>query len=388
MDSLMFRRFLRWTIILLIVTAISLLIWHYTRPKPVEVAVKPVTRGTVERTVSNTRAGTVKACRRAKLSPSVGGQIASLPIKEGDLVKKGQLLLELWNKDLTAQALLVEREEASARSRSLSACLRAEVSQRDADRLLKLRKSNAVSEDRTDNAVSQAAALQAECQAARTEVDVRQAQLAVIRANLERTRLVAPFDGIIAEINGELFEYLTPSPVGVATFPAVDIIDNACFYVTAPIDEVDAADIRVGMPARVSMDAFPGRSFEGQVRRIADYVLDIEKQARTVDVEVTFSNPGDIETLLAGYSADTEVILDQRRDVVRLPTEAVMDGRSVYVFLPDQEKIEARKIRIGLSNWDLTEALEGLAPDELVVVNVDNPGLKDGAPAVRLKEEP
>jgi HlyD family secretion protein len=352
------------------------------------VAAKPVTRGTVECTVANTRAGTVKACRRAKLSPSVGGQIASLPIKEGDLVKKGQLLLELWNKDLTAQALLVEREVASARSRSRSACLRADVSQRDADRLLKLRKSNAVAEDRTDNAVSQAAALQADCQAACTEVDVHEAQLAVIRANLERTRLVAPFDGVIAEINGELFEYLTPSPVGVATFPAVDIIDNACFYVTAPIDEVDAAGIRVGMPARVTMDAFPGRNFDGQVRRIADYVLDIEKQARTVDVEVTFSNPGDIETLLAGYSADIEVILNVRHDVVRLPTEAVMDGRSVYVFLSDQGKVEARKIRIGLSNWDLTEALEGVSPDELVVVNVDNPGLKDGASAVRLKEEP
>jgi len=342
----------------------------------------------VERTVANTRAGTVKACRRAKLSPSVGGQIASLPIKEGDLVKKGQLLLQLWNDDLVAQAMLAEREVASARSRSRAACLKADVSRRDADRLVKLRKTNAVSEERTDNAVSEAAALEAECQAARTQVGVREAQLAVIRANLERTRLDAPFDGVIAEINGELFEYVTPSPLGVATPPAVDIIDNACFYVTAPIDEVDAADIRVNMPARVTMDAFPGRSFESHVRRIADYVLDIEKQARTVDVEVTFSNPGHIENLLAGYSADIEVILDVRQDVVRVPTEAVMEGTRVYVFLPDQNRVAVRKIRTGLSNWDLTEVIEGVVPDELVVVNVDIPGLEDGAAAVRLKDEP
>jgi len=384
----MIRHFLRWTVVILIAAGISFIIWHYTRPKPVEVAVKPVTRGTVERTVANTRAGTVKACRRAKLSPSAGGQINLLPIKEGDHVKKGKLLLQLWNDDLKAQAMLAKREVASARSRSRAACLRAEVSQRDADRLLKLQETNVVSEERTDNAVSKAAALKADCQAAQTEVSVSEAQLAVIMANLDRTRLLAPFDGIIAEINVELFEYVTPSPVGVATVPAVDIIDNTCFYVTAPIDEVDAADIRVGMPARVTMDAFSGRSFKGKVHRIADYVLDIEKQARTVDVEVAFSNSEDVEHLLAGYSADIEVILDVRRDVVRLPTEAIMEGRRVYVFLPDQKKVVARKIRTGLSNWDLTELIEGLEPDDLVVVNVDNPELKDGAAAVRLKEEP
>ncbi|MBW2119469.1 MAG: efflux RND transporter periplasmic adaptor subunit [Deltaproteobacteria bacterium] len=115
-----------------------------------------------------------------------------------------------------------------------------------------------------------------------------------------RKRLLAPFDGLIAEITGELFEYVTPSPVGVPTPPAVDIVDNACFYVTAPIDKVDAGDIRVGMTARITMDAFADRSFKGKVRRIADYVLDLEKQARTVDVEVVFSNQGDpIEALRA-----------------------------------------------------------------------------------------
>ena len=384
----MLRKLIKWTIVLLLVVAIGLVIWRYTRPKPIEVAVKPVTRGIVESTVANTRAGSIKACRRAKLSPSIGGQISRLPVKEGDQVKKGQLLLELWNQDLTAQAVLAEREVASARSRSRSACLKADVSQRDAKRLLKLRKSNSVSEERTDKAVAEAAALKAECQAARTQVSVGKARLAVARANLERTRLLAPFDGVIAEINGELFEYVTPSPVGVPTPPAVDIIDNACFYVTAPIDEVDAGGIRVGMTARITMDAFSDRSFKGKVRRIADYVLDLEKQARTVDVEVVFSNPGDIKYLLAGYSADIEVILDVRNDVVRVPTEAVMEGRKIYLFLPDQGKAVKREIRTGLSNWDQTEVLDGLSPDELVVVNVDNPGLKDGAAAVLIKEEP
>jgi len=382
------RHFLKWVIVLLVVAVAGYGIWRATRAKPLEVVVKAVTRGTVERTVANTRAGTVKACRRAKLSPSVGGQIAQLPIREGDAVTEGQLLLEIWNEDLEAQAVLAERQVVSARSRARSACLRAGVSQRNADRLNKLRKQDVVTEERADNAKAEAAALQAECAGARSEISVREAQQAVAQANLARTRLLAPFDGVIAEINGERFEFVTPSPLGVATPPVVDIIDNACFYVTAPIDEVDAADIQVGMPARISMDAFRDEHFAGRVRRIADYVLDIEKQARTVDVEVAFDQAPEGKNLLAGYSADIEVILDVRPDVVRVPTEAVMDGRRVFAFLPDEGRLAARSIRIGLSNWDWSEVLEGVSPDEWVVVNVDNPDLEDGAVAVRLEEAP
>jgi HlyD family secretion protein len=158
--------------------------------------------------------------------------------------------------------------------------------------------------------------------------------------------------------------------------------------VSAPIDEVDAADIQTDMPARISMDAFREEHFAGRVRRIADYVLDIEKQARTVDVEVVFNDLPEDRNLLAGYSADIEVILAVRRNVVRVPTEAVMDGGRVFVLLPDQDRVAARTIRVGLSNWDWSEVLEGLAPDELVVVNVDNPDLADGSPAVRLEAVP
>jgi HlyD family secretion protein len=377
---------LRWILILIVLVALTVALWRFTLSEAVEISVKPVTRGAVERTVANTRAGTVKACRRAKLSPGVGGQIVKLPVREGDRVQTGQLLLVLWNADLSAQLTLAEREVGSAQARARAACLKAEVAERSAARLQKLRRSDAVSEERADNAAAEAKALRAQCEAAETEKTVRQAQLSVIRANMTRTRLTAPFDGVVAEINGELFEYVTPSPVGIPTPPAVDIIDNSCFYVSAPIDEVDAAGIRVGMPARITLDAFRDRQFSATVRRIADYVLDVEKQARTVDVEVVFSQQ-DLDMLLAGYSADIESIMDVRKDVVRVPTEAIMDGRRVFVFEPEEDRIVEQPIRTGISNWDLTEVLEGLTPGQQVVVNVDNPELADGAPARLQKED-
>jgi hypothetical protein len=79
---------------------------------------------------------------------------------------------------------------------------------------------------------------------------------------------------------------------------------------------------------------------------------------------------------------------DRALAVVRVPTEAVMDGRRVFVFLPEEGRLATRNIRIGLSNWDWSEVLEGVSPDEWVVVNVDNPDLEDGAAAVRLEEAP
>ena len=104
----------RIVLFLLSIFLLATWVWWANRAKPVEVAVAAVEKGTVEKTVANTRAGTVKACRRAKLSPSAGGQIASLPVSEGEAVKRGQLLLELWNKDLTAQLDLTRQEATSA----------------------------------------------------------------------------------------------------------------------------------------------------------------------------------------------------------------------------------------------------------------------------------
>jgi HlyD family secretion protein len=378
---------IRWIILLLLIAALGFAIWYFTRPEPVEVIVKAVERGTVERTVSNTRAGTVKACRRAKLSPSVGGQIAKLPIHEGDRVEAGRLLLELWNEDVAAQLKLAESEAETSEATAQAACLKADNAEREAHRLVRLRKEGSISEEREDRAVTDAKAMRAECESAKASTLMSKARVDVARAELERTRLVAPFAGVIAEINGELNEYVTPSPPGIPTPPAVDLIDDSCFYVEAPIDEVDAPDIVPELRARINLDAFGSRHFAGKVRRIAPYVLDREKQARTVDVEVEFTRPKDVNPLLAGYSADVEIILDVRQDTLRIPTEAVLDGKRVYVYLPEREVIQERTFQAGISNWDYTEVASGLTAGELVVVNVDRAGVENGAHAVLASED-
>ena len=358
--------------------AVAAVLW-VGRPKPITVDTAGVARGKVDQTVTNTRAGTVKACQRAKLAPQMGGQIARLPVKKGDHVDKGQVLLELWNADLRADLSLAERDAASTRALRDEACISARVARRESDRLASLVERKLVSTELAERAAGQADGREAACRAAGEQIQVSQARIDAARARLERTMLRAPFAGTVAEINGEVGEFVTPSPVGIATPPAVDVVDSSCIYITAPIDEVDAPRVHEGMAARVTLDAFKDRSFKAHVRRVAPYVLELEKQARTVEVEAEIDGRDDA-VLLPGYSADLEVIIAERPDVLRVPTRALVEGNHVYVL--EGGRIHSRTVETGIGNWEYTEVTKGLEPGDRVVVSIDREGLKDGAAAV------
>jgi len=219
------------------------------------------------------------------------------------------------------------------------------------------------------------------CEAAEASIQVGEARIAVAQAALERTRLRAPFAGIVAEVNAEAGEFVTPSPLGIQTPPAIDLVDESCLYVSAPIDEVDAPAISPGMKAQVSLDAFPKRHWSGTVRRIAPYVLEREKQARTVDVEVMIDDPETFAGLLPGYSADIEVLIEAQEDRLRVPTEAVLEGRRVLVYDESDGRLADRRFEPGIANWEYTEVRSGLAPGERIVLSVGKEGVTAGAAA-------
>jgi HlyD family secretion protein len=378
------RHLVRTLLVVLLIAGVAASWWWLSRKQPVAVRTQAVERGLVEDVVANTRAGTVMACRRARLAPGTGGQIATLGVHEGDRVEAGQMLLELWNKDLKAQVTLAEREAEAGEARARAACLNADQAEREADRQVRLKQRSMASEETVDRAITAAQAGRADCEAARATARVSAAKVGVARAELERTRLTAPFAGVVAEVSGELNEYVTPSPPGIPTPPAVDLIDDACFYISAPIDEVDAAKLQLGLDARVTLDAFGDTVLNGTVRRIAPYVLDLEKQARTVEVEVVIADPPADRPLLAGYSADVEIVIARHDAVLRIPTAAVRPGEPPTVLLLDAATglLEERAIENGLSNWELTEVLSGLVVGDQVVLSLDRDGVEAGARAV------
>ena len=365
----------------LVVLALAAGAWFWsTRTKPVTVVLKAVDRGNVESTVVNTRAGTVEACQRTRLSTIMGGRIEYLGVKEGDKVKKGQLLMKLWNDDQKAQQALAEAQRAMAAQRVKEVCTTAASAARDAERQTALKNKGFVSEAREDTAKSEADARAAACATARADVAQAAARINVTRVEQGRMSLYAPFDGTVAKIVGELGEYSTPSPPGVATPPAIDLIDESCLYIEAPMDEVDAPGIQVGQPVRVSLDALPKQPLAGKVRRVAPYVLAVEKQARTVDVEVDFERPPGVN-LLVGYSADVEIVLAGHPNVLRVPTAALIEGSKVMVLNADSGKLEERKVKAGMANWEFTEIVEGLAEGERIVISLEREGVKVGARA-------
>lgn len=118
---------------------------------------------------------------------------------------------------------------------------------------------------------------------------------------------------------------------------------------------MDAARVHPGTAVRISLDAFRGQHFTGRVSRIAPYVRELEKQARTVDVEVRFDQPPADLALLTGYSADVEILLEQHTGALRIPTETLLEGQRVLRYDPSARVLREVQVQTGLSNWRWTE---------------------------------
>ncbi|HEX6903413.1 MAG TPA: efflux RND transporter periplasmic adaptor subunit [Thermoanaerobaculia bacterium] len=371
----------RWIVRLLVLAGIVAVAFALRatvfKPEPVEVTVDEVSRGRVEQTVTNSRAGTVKARRRAQISPEIGGRVVDVPFREGDAVRKGDVLLRLDPSVSTARISVTRRELQAAEAQRQQACLSAERAERERDRLRKLAADGIVSTDAYDQAQTAARTAEAACRASRAGVE--QARAAIELASREEGLRVirAPFDGIVADLSVEVGEYTTPSPPGMPIPPVLDVLDPGSIYVSAPMDEVDSARLQPGQTARVTVDSYPGRQFAGTVRRIAPYVLDREEQNRTVEIEVDLQDPGPGVRLLPGTSADVEVLLEAKEGALRVPTSVLIEGNKALVAAGGV--LVERKLQVGLKNWDWTEVLSGLAPGDLVVVSLDRPEIKAGA---------
>lgn len=360
------------------VVALGLLVWWMNRPEPLLVDTIRVERGVVERSVANTRVGTVEACQRGKLSLPIGGQIENIYVEEGDRVEAGAPLVSLWNADREAQVELAQAQLLAATRDEDSLCVAAASNEREATRLESLSTQQLVSSEAVEQRRSQADSSQLNCEAAGARRAQAEASLSLAQAQLELTVLRAPFAGQVAELNGEVGEYATPSPPGIATLPTVDLLTNDCHYVSAPLDEIDAAEVVPGMSVRVTMDAFGDRSFPGRVRRISPYVQDYERQARTVEIRVDFDSVENAR-LLAGYSADVEVILETREDVIRIPSEYVIEGNKTLVL--EEGIVQMKEFESGISSWRYTQVLSGLDETTPIISSVGEPGVAVGAAA-------
>jgi HlyD family secretion protein len=346
-------------------------------PKPVPVTVRRVETGRVEDTVVNSRAGTVQSRLRSEISPGIAGLVVEIPARKGARVKKGDVLLRLNDVEQKAQNQLALRALDAARAVAEQARLEADYADWQWKRTKELASHQVVSDtalelDHTRFLTAKAALTAAEARAQEAE-----ASLETARATLEKTVITAPFDGVVLDVTTEVGEWISPSPPGVPIPPVLDLIDPNALYVSAPIDEADVARIRKGLPVRITLDAFRGRSLKGTLSYLSSFVETRQEQNRTLRVEAIFEETQLPPNLLPGLSADVEVILEARESVLRIPTYALLENNRVLVV--QNGKLEEKKVITGLHNWSFTEITAGLTAGEQVVVSLDRPEIKAGA---------
>jgi len=380
------RLWVRLAVLAIVAVAVAALRLTIFAPKAVDVRVVVAGKGRVEETVTNSRAGTVKARRRAKLAPETGGRVLELPHRRGALVRKGELLLRVEDALQRAQLRLAEDDRKTALAQRDQACLAAERAERERERSRGLAAQGIVSADQIDGVESQARTAAAACRAAKATAERADSAVALANAQLRQTTLFAPFDGIVADTFIEVGEWTSPSPPALPIPPVLDLIDTRSIYLSAPMDEVDSARVKKGQPARVTVDSHRGRSFPARVVEVAPYVEDKLEQNRTVEIELELEDAAFAGTLLPGTSADAEVILSVREDVLRVPTSALLEGGKVLVL--EGDRLVERTLEVGLRNWDFTEVKSGLAAGDRVVVSLDRPEVKAGAKARATEAEP
>ncbi|MCK6445436.1 MAG: efflux RND transporter periplasmic adaptor subunit [Planctomycetes bacterium] len=355
------------------VLAGSIVAWRAWSSREVAVDVRAVAaaRGRVEAWVTSTKAGAVRSRRTASLGVDTPGTVVAVLQREGDCVDAGEHLLSLDARDETAALDQAERELAVLRSLVPEARAKLDSAARERDRLRGLVSTGSITLSQFDLAEAQVDVAAAACSAAEARVAAQEVVLARAKLALEKRDVHAPFSGAIAERWIEVGEWATPGKA------LLEVIDPAALYVRAELDEIDLGGLAVGQVARVRLDPYRERTFEGRVVRIAPYVSEAEEQNRTVEIEVELvGSAGDV-ALKPGTSADVDVVIAAHDDVVSVPTAAVLEGPRVLVLAG--ERARARNVTVGLSNWDVTEIVSGLAAGERVIVSLEDEAVEDGA---------
>jgi len=224
---------------------------------------------------------------------------------------------------------------------------------------------------RRDNSKAQIGVDTARLKQARAQVQQAQAGLKQLEEQLSYTTIVAPMDGVIlsrdVEIGDAVSSILVLGSTATLVMTEGDIND---VYVQGKVDEADIAHVYMNQPARIKVESFRDRVFNGKVTKIAP--LGVEKDnVTTFEVRVSIDNPGG--ELKANMTANAEIILDEHKNVLMVPESAVMydNQKNASVEIPDKKQKEGKRkipVKVGISNGSVTEVLSGLKEGELVVL--------------------
>ena len=358
----------------LIVAAVA--VWQVLfRPRPVAVEAVIAATGPVEDVVANSEGGTVRSHREARLGVERAGRISEIEHREGTTVRRGEVVLRLDSSTAERQ-LESARLQLQALDATHDATHAAEkLARQELARTEPLLERGVATAEQMDHARSQADAAAADLKAAEARLSGAHAAVRLAENELAHHIVRAPFDGVVSRRLVEVGESVVPGQA------VLELVSLEQLYVSAPIDERDAGRLKLGLPARVTLDSYAGVEWPGAITRISPVVETAKEQNRTLEIEIDLKPDPTRPQPRPGMTADVEVVLARRVAAVRIPTLAVAEGRRVLVA--ERGRAAYRTIGVGLRNWQWTEVTSGLGRGEHVITTLDRPGLKAGV-AVRV----
>jgi HlyD family secretion protein len=354
-----------------------------------------VQRGDVARSVVAT--GKIQPITKVEVKSKASGIVEKLYVDINNQVHKGQQLAQLDQQEIAAQVDAQRAQLASAEAnvgtfeanveqdRVNAAAPDLPMYKTTLDRNLEMEKEGVVSRQALDNAnrdylaalnkrdgaKAQIGVDTAKLKQARAQVLQSQASLKQLEEQLSYTTIVAPMDGVILSRDVEMGDAVSSILVlgSTATLVMTEGDINQV-YVQGKVDEADIAHVYMNQPARIKVESFRDRIFNGKVTKIAP--LGVEKDnVTTFEVRVSIDNPGG--ELKANMTANAEILLDEHKKVLTVPENAVTydNQKNAFVDIPDKSQKEGfRKIpvKVGLSNGSVTEIASGLKEGDQVVL--------------------
>jgi len=384
------------------------------RERGVEVRFEKVGRRDLVAAV--TASGKIQPKTKVDVSPDITGRITRLSVHEGDLVKKGQFLLQI---DPTVYEAGLERAKAtyaSAQASLVQARANRDQAARALDRTkqLKAQSPNLVSPEQMEQAQTSFDVAQAVANSAQHQVDQARAGMQEARDQLAKTRIMAPMDGRVTRLAVEEGEVAVPGTFSRDVGLLLTVSDLSVIECKVNVDETDVVRVHLGDSVEVSIDAYPDTTFVGRVTKIANSALLSQAVASTgtndravdYEVEITLLNPP--PDVRPDLSATARIITDTRKESMSIPIIAltVRENTAITpenrrdtaqvgkkketegVFVVTDGKATFRPVRVGIAGDEYFEVLDGVKEGEQIVAGPYQAirDLKDGSPVRATKQ--
>ena len=336
-----------------------------------------------------TASGKIEPKRSVDIASDITGRIISLPVEEGDVVRRGQLLVRIDPTQFEASVQRAEAMLSSARATELQAVVNRDQAKRQLDRSLSLRSTNPnlVSEAELETAqttydVAVAVAQSQSYQVAQSEASLRESE-----EQLSKTNLISPMDGKITRLAVEEGEVALASTFSRETGLLMTVSDLSVIQVNVRVDETDVVRLALGDSAEVTIDAFPDTTFSGRVTQISQSAIQVAgggtaDRAVDYDVEITLDDPP--PDVRPDLSATAKVVTDTRLDAMSIPIIAltVREHRPLStedtprdttatetegVFVVLEGIAYFRPVKVGIAGEEHFEVIEGLALADSIV---------------------